>query len=193
MDLYWPGMAVGDTTTASTFIWPKIYSFPPFFTPQPNALTRASQLARWSALVQSYCRHSRTYTLTLVEALDTPLFHNSKLKKRLSAKDAKDLIDYMASEEGDARAEWLGPDRTSAWIFWRKPEEWAALIASWVDETGQKGSVLTLYELIESEATEQQEFHGMDMDVMRKSLNTLAKKGKAQVFGEADQQGVKII
>lgn len=186
-------MAIDNATNSTAFVWPKIYSFPPFFTPQPTALTRASQLARWSSLVQSYCRHGRKFKLTLVEALETPLFHNAKIKKRLSFKYAKDLVDYMTSEEGDARAEWVGPDRSSAWIWWRKPEEWATLILSWVEETGQKGSVLTLYELIESEATEKQDFHGMDMDVMRKSLNTLAKKGKAQVFGEADQQGVKFI
>jgi ESCRT-II complex subunit VPS25 len=186
-------MAIESASNSTTFVWPKIHSFPPFFTPQPSALTRASQLARWSTLVQSYCRHSRIFKLTLVEALEGPLFHNAKIKKQLSAKDAKDLVDYMASEEGDARAEWLGPDKTSAWIWWRRPEEWATLIANWVEETGQKGAVLTLYELIESEATEKQEFHGMDLDVMRKSLNTLAKKGKAQVFGEADQQGVKFV
>lgn len=186
-------MAAESATAPPPFIWPKIYSFPPFFTPQPNALTRASQLARWSSLIQTYCRHGRIFRLTLIDALEKPLFHNAKIKKRLSAKDAKHLIDYMVSEEGDARAEWLGTEKSSAWIWWRKPEEWATLIASWVEATGQKGSVLTLYELIEGEATEKQEFHGMDMEVMRKSLNTLAKKGKAQVFGEADQQGVKFI
>jgi ESCRT-II complex subunit VPS25 len=186
-------MAIENAVASTAFVWPKIYSFPPFFTPQPNALTRESQLARWSELVQSYCRHGRIFKLTFVDALEKPLFHNSHLKKRLSAKDAKDVIDYMVSERGDARAEWLGPDKSSAWIWWRKPEEWATLIASWVDETGQKGSVLTLYELVDGEATERQEFHGMDMEVLRRSLNTLAKKGKAQVFGEADQQGVKFV
>lgn len=35
------------------------------------------------------------------------------------------------------------------------------------------------------------EFHGMDLDVMLKSLNVLVKRGKAQVFGHEDQQGVK--
>lgn len=127
----------------------------------------------------------------MIEALDTPLFHNSGLKKRLSLKDAKAVIDYMVSEEGDERAEWLGPDKSTAWIWWRKPEEWANLIATWVDETGQKGTVLTLYELVKGEATEKQEFHGMDMQVLQRSLGTLAKKGKAQVFGAEDQQGVK--
>lgn len=186
-------MAIQNATESTAFVWPKIYSFPPFFTFQPNALTRASQLARWSALIQSYCRHGRIFKLILVDALEKPLFHNLQLRKRLSAKDTRDVIDYMVSEEGDARAEWFGPDKSSAWIWWRKPEEWATLIASWVDESGQKGSVLTLYELMDGEATEKQEFHGMDMEVLQKSLNILGKKGKAQVFGEADQQGVKFV
>jgi ESCRT-II complex subunit VPS25 len=39
------------------------------------------------------------------------------------------------------------------WIFWRTPEEWAALIEAWVDDTALKGAVLTLYELSEGEDT----------------------------------------
>ena len=35
------------------------------------------------------------------------------------------------------------------------------------------------------------EFHGMDLEVLVKSLNVLVKRGKAQVFGEEDQKGVK--
>lgn len=184
-------MAVTISDDPPDFVFPKTYFFPPFFTPQPNALTRQSQLRRWSSLVQAYCRHHRIYKLTVVEALETPLFQNTSLKKRLSAKDAKDVVEYMASKEGDERAEWLGLDKSSAWIWWRKPEEWATLIASWVEETGQKGVVLTLYELVEGEATEKQDFHGIDMEVLLLSLNTLIKKGKAQVFGAEDQQGVK--
>lgn len=99
----------------------------------------------------------------------------------------------MASKEGDHRAEWIGPstEKASVWIWWRKPEEWGGALEAWVDETGQKGTVLTLYELVEGEATEGQEFHGMDMEVLRKSLATLVKKGKAHVFGGEGQEGVK--
>ncbi len=179
-------------TTASTdFVFPKTYSFPPFFTPQPNALTRASQLRSWSSLVQAYCRHHRLFKLTVVDALDSPLFHNAVLRKKLSPHDAKDIMDYMVSREGDERAEWIGSQKAAAWIWWRKPEDWASLLDHWVNETGQKGTVLTLYELVEGEATEKQDFHGLDMEVLQKSLNTLVKKGKAQVFGGDDQQGVK--
>lgn len=119
------------------------------------------------------------------------MFHNTTIKKRLSAKDAKDVINYMVSKEGEERAEWVGPQKAAAWIWWRKPEEWGALLEHWVNDTGHKGTVLTLYELVEGEATEKQEFHGLDTDVLQKSLNTLVKVGKAQVFGSDDQQGVK--
>lgn len=180
-------------TTAShtNFVFPKSYDFPPFFSPQPTALTRQAQLKKWSVLIQRYCQHHRIFQIQIVDVLDTPLFHNSTLKKRVSLKDAKAIIDYMVSKDGEERAEWLGPEKLAAWIWWRKPEEWANVIASWVDETGQKGTVLTLYELIQGEATEKQDFYAMDMEVLRKSLGSLVKKGKAQVFGTDDQQGVK--
>lgn len=141
--------------------------------------------------LQRYCRYHRIFQLTIIDALDTPLFRNTTLGKRLNLEDAKAVIDFMVSKDGDERAEWLGPERSAAWVWWRKPEEWATLISTWVDDTGQKGTVLTLYELVHGEATEKQEFHGMDMEVLHRSLNTLVKKGKAQVFGTEDQQGVK--
>lgn len=60
-----------------------------------------------------------------------------------------------------------------------------------MEATGQKNVVLTVYELLEGEATMSQEWHGMDADVMLKSLNILVKRGKAQVFGSEGQEGVK--
>ena len=65
------------------------------------------------------------------------------------------MVEFMRKE---GRAEWIGSGkgeefRNTAWIWWRNPEEWANAIAEWVEETGQKSTVLTLYELTESEAT----------------------------------------
>ncbi|KAJ9638724.1 uncharacterized protein PV06_02148 [Exophiala oligosperma] len=183
--------ATQEAGDSPAFEFPKSYNFPPFFSPQPTALTRQAQLKKWSILVQRYCKHHRIFKITIIDALDTPLFNNSTLRKRLSLQDAKAVIDYMVSKDGDERAEWLGLEKSEAWVWWRKPEEWATVIATWVEETGQKGTVLTLYELVQGETTEKQEFYGLDMDVLRKSLATLVKKGRAQVFGTEDQQGVK--
>ncbi|EOD52113.1 Vacuolar protein-sorting-associated protein [Neofusicoccum parvum] len=181
--------------------FPPHYSFPPFFTLQPVAATRASQMASWSAHIQAYCRHARLFQLSLIDALDTDLFWNKKLGKRLALRDAREIVNYMTSAEGGQRAEWVDGEKKKggegaegggrAWIYWRRPEEWASLIEGWVDATGQKNTVLTLYELTESDATASQEFHGMDADLLQKSLQVLVKRGKAQIFGSEDSLGVK--
>lgn len=107
----------------------------------------------------------------------------------------------MASPEGGNRAEWVsaagrkpGKDAEEggkAWIYWRRPEEWAAMLEEWVDRTGQKGTVLTLYEITESDATRREEFWGMDGELLVKSLAVCVKRGKAQVFGGEGSEGVK--
>ena len=76
-----------------------------------------------------------------------------------------------------------------------------------MDETGQKNTVLTLYELSQGESSVSQgkastghgpaeadtfaDFHGMDPEILQRSLRVLVKCGKAHVFGSEDQQGVK--
>ncbi|KAK2773955.1 hypothetical protein FQN53_003891 [Emmonsiellopsis sp. PD_33] len=185
----------GLTASSTPFKFPATYSFPPFFTLQPNTTTRLSQFQKWSSLIQAWCRHHRLYRLSLIDAVESPLFHNAQLRKRLSLADARTIVDWMVKGDGGGRrAEWVGGDsggKAVAWIWWRTPEEWAGVLADWVEETGQKNTVLTLYELMEGEATTSQEFHGMDPDVLLKSLQVLVKRGKAQVFGNEDQQGVK--
>lgn len=179
------------SSTPDTFKFPSIHQdYPPLFTLQLTASSRQSQLSRWSRLIQRYCRHQRIFRLTIVDYQDSDLFNNRKLNKKLYPKDIKEVLEYMVTVDGGQRAEWVTKDKASAWIYWRRPEEWALSIANWVAETGQKNSVLTLYELVEGDATENQEFHGMDVEVLRKGLAVLSKQGKAQVFG-GEGEGVK--
>ncbi|KAJ5086622.1 hypothetical protein NUU61_007929 [Penicillium alfredii] len=181
--------------TETAFSFPSTYNFPPFFTPQPNTNTRHDQLKKWAALIQAWCRHHRQQRLALIDAVESPLFHNAALRKRLDLREARAIVDWMAKTEeeggGGGRAEWIDAGRTVAWIWWRQPAEWADLLAEWIESTGQKGVVFTVYELLEGEGTGSQEFHGMDPEVMLRSLNILVKRGKAQVFGAEGQEGVK--
>ena len=183
-------MALTQSPT-DTFQFPQIHNWPPFFTLQTTTSSRQAQLEKWSRLIQRYCRHHKIFELSVVDYQDRDLFKNEQLKKKLYADDIRKVIEFMVSPDGQQRAEWVTSNKASAWIYWRRPEEWANSIAAWVDDTGQKGSVLTLYEIVEGEASEGQEFHGMDMTVLRKGLAVLTKQSKAQVFGADDQQGVK--
>ncbi|GAB7338998.1 hypothetical protein MBLNU457_5666t1 [Dothideomycetes sp. NU457] len=185
--------------TSNGYQFPSHYSFPPFFTLQPNLGTLARQLALWSSLIQSYCAHNHLFKLSLSSAVNSPLFHNSGINRRLDVLSIRRVLDYMMSAEGDRRAEWVptgkksnpNENKSSAWIYWRRPEEWADAIHGWVDSTGQKGSVLTVYELRESDAVQSQEWIGMDEDMFRRCLDVLVKRGKAQVFGTDEEAGVK--
>lgn len=139
------------------------------------------------------------------DALDTAIFRNAKLNRQLSPRDVHAVLSYMASAEGGRRAEWADqpPSSKSAtkgaelgalgkvWIYWRRPEDWAEMLERWVDATGQKGTVLTLYELTESDAVRSEEWVGMEGEMLRKSLAVLVKRGRAQVFGTGDDLGVK--
>ncbi|KAI1805336.1 ESCRT-II complex, vps25 subunit [Daldinia bambusicola] len=188
------------------FDFPREYHFPPFFTRQTNLTTHHSQLEKWSSLILSYARHHRLFRLSLSYE-GTPcedLFRNRGINRSLKLADAREVLEFMRKE---GRAELVGAGKDGEngngggggtggggdvyWVYWRTPEEWAGLVEAWVDETAQKGAVLTLYELTDGEGTRGTEFYGLDPDLLQKALQVLVKRGKAQIFGQEDQQGVK--
>ncbi|KAI8721889.1 hypothetical protein NCS52_00331500 [Fusarium sp. LHS14.1] len=177
-------------TTDDSFVFPREYHFPAFFTRQTNLTTLHAQRTKWSDLILSYARHNRIFRLSLSEAADSDLFVNRKLDRRLQFDDIRDVVVFMHK---DGRVEYVGGGTTGdvVLVYWRKPDEWAELIENYVDETGQKGSVLTIYELVEGDGTKGTDIHGMDQDVLIKALNVLVKRGKAQIFGQDDSLGVK--
>lgn len=75
------------------------------------------------------------------------------------------------------------------YVFWKRPEEWADSIYGWVEATGQKGRVLTVWEMLEGEAARGEEFWEMDGDIFSRALGVLVKRGKAQVFGSGGDEG----
>ncbi|RYO77244.1 hypothetical protein DL766_008461 [Monosporascus sp. MC13-8B] len=205
--------AAGGTAAAAPFEFPREYHFPPFFTRQPNATTRHSQLEKWSALVLSYARHRRLYRISLPSAAAAAaggpssysssstvadaeeLFHNRRLGRRLGAADAREVLEHMR-REGRAEPVAHGGDGGDGdgglwWVYWKTPDEWAAEVEAWVEDTAQRGVVFTLYELTEGEDTRGASFHGLDPELLQKALQVLVKRGKAQIFGQEDQRGIK--
>lgn len=174
-------MASSTSTAPAAFEFPREYYFPPFFTRQTNLNTHHAQLVKWSTLVLAYCQHHRIFKLPLsptsssttststtttaatpaANASAEDIFFNRRLNRRLALADVREVIDFMRK---DGRAEYVGGGEGGSaaaagaggdvvWVYWRTPEEWAALVEGWVDETAQKGTVLTLYELTEGEGT----------------------------------------
>ncbi|KAI1184688.1 ESCRT-II complex, vps25 subunit [Nemania serpens] len=200
-----PPQSSSAAAAAASFVFPREYHFPPFFTRQPNQSTRHSQHAKWASLILAYCAHHGLYKLSLSSPAAEDLFHNRRIGRRLALADAREVLEFMRR---DGRAEFVvgggsggaddgisngggGEAGDVVWVYWRTPEEWATLIETWVDETAQKGTVLTLYELSQGEDTLGTEFHGLDLELLQKALQVLVKRNKAQIFGQEDQLGVK--
>ncbi|KAF8418041.1 ESCRT-II complex, vps25 subunit, partial [Tirmania nivea] len=180
--------------------FPPQYTFPPFFTRQPNSTTWASQRLLWATFILQYCRARKIWKAQLSEVLESELFYNRALGRRLKPADAVEILSWMSAE---GQIEWEKCDATTTttpaassksvfYIYWRRADEWANLIYDWIDSTGQKNAVLTLYEISEGDlSVSQAEFHGMDPHLVRKSLEVLVKRGVAQIFSINDEFGVK--
>lgn len=51
-----------------------------------------------------------------------------------------------------------------------------------------------MYELHSSDATRSQDFYGIDQELLMKAMQVLVKRGKAQLFGQSeDEMGVKFL
>lgn len=182
-------------TNSTAFTFPAYTSFPPFYTLQPNLTTRARQLELWSALIISYCAHYRIFRLSL-SSPPADLFSNSSIKRSLKPADVRAVLEHMNKPENGPRVEWIAPTTRSetsntCYVYWKTPTEWADTIHSFVEETGQKGAVLTIYELREGESSTGKEWQNIDEALLRKVLNVLVKRGKAQIFGQEETAGVK--
>jgi ESCRT-II complex subunit VPS25 len=141
-----------------TFPFPPHHAYPPLYTLQPTLTTRTRQLQLWRDLLLSYCEHHRIYRLVLISAAQWPLFNNTQISKRVSLKDLNEILAWVVSKEGGERGEWIGGaagkgDGLEMWVYWKRPEEWARVLEEWVDGTGQKATVLTVYELLEGEGS----------------------------------------
>uniref|UniRef100_A0A669PTJ7 Vacuolar protein-sorting-associated protein 25 n=1 Tax=Phasianus colchicus TaxID=9054 RepID=A0A669PTJ7_PHACC len=175
-------------SAAMSFAWPWQYSFPPFFTLQPNGETRQKQLAAWCALALAYSRRQRLPAMTLREAQDSPLFANRRLQRKLPPEAIQVVLEELRK---NGNLEWLDKNKTSFMIMWRRPEEWGKLIYQWVSKNGLTNSVFTLYELISGDDTANEEFHGLDEAMLLRALQALQQEHKAEIITLDDGRGVK--
>nr|QBH73049.1 hypothetical protein [Orthoderella ornata] len=168
--------------------WPWQYSFPPFFTIQPHNETRAKQIAAWRSLVLDYYRATKQSTLDVAEAQRSELFNNSSIKRKLPQEGIIMILEDLA-RTGNAEA--LDKQKRRWLVYWHTLDEWANILYSWAQNSGMTNTVCTFYELVEGDSTADEDFHGLDTEVLVKALQKLEGRGKAEVIMFDDNQGVK--
>ncbi|KAA1101153.1 hypothetical protein PGT21_009201 [Puccinia graminis f. sp. tritici] len=189
-------------TTKTGFKFPSIFSFPPFFTKQPNQQTWAHQASLWQQIILSYCRYHRVFKLdvsnsstTLLE--ESELFSNPSISRRLNADAIFSVFEIMV-QSGTAEYYPTRPSnptkqnqgtsatattRTYMLIHYDSPTTWADRIYDYISSNGLTNSVMTLHELTSPD--HQPSDHplvGLDPIILRKALTILVKGGKAKLF-----------
>lgn len=137
-----------------------------------------------------YSKFFKKHEFDLLEVAKTPLFNNAKINRKLNSDAVRAVFDDLVSQ---GNAEWLTKEKSRVTVYWRRPEEWAALVYKWVNDTGKMDSVLTFFEIQQGDETVGQEFHELDTRILKKALQSLEAQRKAQVFtGTSDDNlGVK--
>lgn len=166
------------------------YSFPPFFTIQPNLETRKLQLETWTSLILSYCKRNCVFKLDIDNALHHPLFENNSISRRLDADGLMVVLDFM-KEQG--KIEWIDKGKKQCFTLWHSFREWSKIVYNWAIETGNTNSVCTFYELTRGNQVSNCEFHNMDLDFLRRTLKELEKENKAVIMDASDDGGVKFM
>lgn len=186
------------------FEFPKIHSFPPFYTKQQNATILQNQLDAWTEIILQFCQYYNIYTLLIHGAILSqqssgaevpPLFQNKQLDRAVLDEFLNDIFNHMIHKSG--RAEYVDAKKRDSGIFiyWQTPAEWAKLLYDYVDRTGQLGTVLTVYELTQLDDLAQSEpLKDIDSNLFEKVVDVLVKQGKAQVLrADGGIEGVKIV
>lgn len=155
---------------------------------QPVLETRQKQSQLWGDLILKYCQFHNIYELNVQDALNTPLFYNEAINRRLSAAGATQFIDDLAKR---GNAEWATREKEACTIFFKNVDHWATSILKWVEDCGKTDTVLTVWEIREGEDSEGQEFHGIDERVIMKALHLLERKGRAEIINSGAAAGVK--
>lgn len=127
--------------------------------------------------------------------LNKPPFYNESIDRRLSLESLKVVIQSLVEKRF---AEWVGSgtslkERETCLIYSKPPEQWAQTIYDHVKEKSLQNSILTFYELLEGESTQNCEFHQLDERIFLKALKILERQGKAAVIEMDGNKGVKFV
>lgn len=194
--------ALSAPASENVFEFPKIRSFPPFFTKQQNTTVLETQLDSWADLVLRFCEFHKIYVLSTEgkplgqqQALGDipPLFENPEIDRAVPSKFKQDIFDHLILKLN--KAAYLDKSRDTVVLYWRLLSEWASMLYSHLSETGQLGLVLTVYELTKSEDSGvHKEFKNIDERLFIQILQLLTKQGKAQILMENGSiEGVKVV
>ncbi|KAF5284759.1 hypothetical protein FQA39_LY04484 [Lamprigera yunnana] len=173
---------------SNQFKFPWQHSFPPFFTLQSHAETRARQISIWGSLILNYFRCNKAFTLDIRETNQHPLFSNDNINRKLNAEFLLAILSDLQRTQNAAPIDKL---RNQWEIYWHTIEEWSNILYDYIVARGGTNSVFTLYELTQGDEVQEEEFYGLDDNILIKVLTVLQNQEKCELILSDEERGVK--
>ena len=154
--------------------------FPPFYTLQLNAGTRARQLASWAELLRA---NHLDFVIEITGPRKPVMFSNPKINRELNSEFILALCGYLVDE---GLGEWQTPN--SQFLFYRRPiNDWASAVHSWATKTGKIYSIESAFSVIHGDDSKGEIFHGIPNEIAFHALRALEKMNKCElIFRSSD-------
>ena len=123
-----------NSATLPPFEFPKIYSFPPLYTEQPNTTIQSQQLDSWTSIILQFCQYYKITTLTLdltpkhsqyeqITISELPnLFNNKSINRLVSPEFQKKIINHLIHLKSNLYQS--QKPQFGIFILWKSLVEW---------------------------------------------------------------------
>lgn len=136
-----------------------------------------------------YCKTTKKCTIDIREASSLPVFNNTNINRKLNSAFVVAILSDL-QRTGNAAA--LDKHKNRWEVYWHTLEEWGSIIYNYVSGKGSVNTVMTLYELTQSDDVQDEEFFGLENEVLIKALRKLEGSGKCElIVGDEQVEGVK--
>jgi ESCRT-II complex subunit VPS25 len=171
------------------FNFPEYFQWPFFFSIQKHAETRLKQLTMWKDLILSYCQTMKIWRLSKIQMLKY-LGSNEKINRKLNS-DAVDLIfEYLVEYGKGIYTNQI--NKEEVFILWKSIEGWKDFLYDSAFKHHRIEQIETLDYIVSDDDNREEEYYGMDKDLLIIILIQLEKKGKCVLLTDSNDKYVGV-
>ena len=165
-----------------SFEYPKIHSFPPFFTEQPHTPTNVKQCEMWCNIIIDYCKFNKISAITSINAF--PPFNNDQIKRKVNRNYASKIMKIL---EKRGQAEII--DENTVNIQLTPTADLARQCYQYIEETGQISTVLTIHEIFFDAEMKKYNFYKPTKSTLKSILKYLETQKLASLLKDSSNSG----
>ncbi|CAN3372635.1 vacuolar protein-sorting-associated protein 25 [Diutina rugosa] len=174
--------------------FPKLHSYPAFYSKQRNLTILDYQLEGWTQLILDYCRHFKVTSLTIqgrpkysqsesdLDRLPS-IFENKTIDRVVTQQFRQEIFRHMVQKQVAATVT-PGKFDQGIYVYWRSLDEWGEMLYDHAVQTGQLDTVMTIYELTSEDSSLPEPLKQLDQAFLLTIIADLKKKNKVQILKE---------